>query len=100
MPYGVAIAGGTVTYDADETYFGFTGSPALNQETISSGDAVAYVPWFDTDGYYGDLWAVPVSSSGQADLGSPLWRAGVVMDAAADADTSYWDDGRFIVTMS
>ena len=81
----LALVGGTVLaaalFIANDQPWGYIAPPALSGTKFSSGNVVAYTPWFETGSFRGDLMALPVSTTGAVNSLTPLWRAATVLDA-------------------
>jgi len=87
----VILYGAGLFVPNDQPY-GYIAPPAFSSFHFSSGNEVAFAPWFETSSFQGDLLAVPLSSTGAADLLNPNWHA------KTQLDVQNWDTGRKIVT--
>ena len=76
----VAVVMAAATFIPNDQPWGYLAPPALTSRNFSAGTAVAYVPWFETGSYHGDLLALPITSTGAVNLLAPLWRAATVLD--------------------
>ncbi|MCH8930494.1 MAG: hypothetical protein IIA98_06195 [Proteobacteria bacterium] len=92
----LVLVGGSVLaaalFIANDQPWGYIAPPALSGTKFSSGNVVAYTPWFEIGSFRGDLMALPVSTTGAVNFLTPLWRAATVLD------TQDFMTGRRIVT--
>jgi hypothetical protein len=91
-----AVATGMVlaaaSFVANDQPYGWIAPPVLTSVDLSSGDALAFTPWFETGTFKGDILALRLAAHGVPDPLNPVWRASIEVDAQD------WLAGRHIVT--
>lgn len=76
----------------------FIAAPDLSSYDVSSGNSIAFSPWFENGTWQGDLYAYSINSTGN--VGTTTWNARALFTAAEGASpetSTYWSD-RVIVT--
>jgi hypothetical protein len=79
-------------FSANNQPWGYVAPPALSGANFSTGEVVAYTPWFEDGSFKGDLLALPVGTNGVVPKLAPIWRA------AQQLDNQHFSTGRRIVT--
>ena len=69
-----------VAFIANNQPWGYVSPPALSTTNFTSGNPIAYTPWFETGTFSGDVLALPVGKTGVVTLLTPNWRAADEID--------------------
>ena len=99
-------------FDASQQPLGSVAPLTLSNTDLADGNVNAYRTWFENGSWQGDLVEYEVSTTGVLSTGVDLsgftpedsgdlpdtWSASVRFGVAEDANASYWDTGREIIT--
>ncbi len=83
IPAGI-IAGlvlAAAIFVANNQPYGYISAPVLSSQNFTTGNVVAYTPWFENGTFQGDILSFPVSVTGEPNLLAPFWRASVQVSA-------------------